>query len=107
MPHFNQSHAPILSKFRTDDTTGSGNGMNNKYNGHSNSHSTNPSGNNHYTANVPSYTAQHQLNIDDKHRIATTYQQTGTTNTAINQSQAPEITQVSSSKKKKMILMKI
>lgn len=88
MPHFNQSHAPILSKFRTDDLV---NSNMNKYNGHNNAASA---ANSQYS--VP-YTTQQQ-STDDKQRSITAYSQSthGSTSSSIHhQSQhVPELSQV-------------
>lgn len=75
MPHFNQSHAPILSKFRSDDSI---NSNMNKYNGHANQYTT-------------PYTQQ----SEDNKRSITTYPQSSatTTTTAQTTSQPPEISQ--------------
>lgn len=87
MPHFNQSHAPILSKFRSDEIV---NSNMNKYNGHNNSSSS--AGNNQYS--VP-YTTQQQSS-DDKQRSITSYPQSthGSTTSSGHQPQPPEISQV-------------
>lgn len=87
MPHFNQSHAPILSKFRSDEIV---NSNMNKYNGLNNSSSS--SANNQYS--VP-YTSQQQSN-DDKQRSITSYPQSshGSTASSGHQPQPPEISQV-------------
>lgn len=75
MPHFNQTHAPILSKFRSDDS--SINSNMNKYNGHTNQYTT-------------PYTQQSEDN-----KRSTTYPQSSvtTTTTAQTTSQPPEISQ--------------
>lgn len=75
MPHFNQTHAPILSKFRSDDSI---NSNMNKYNGHTNQYTT-------------PYTQQ----SEDNKRSVTTYPQSSvtTTTTAQTASQPPEISQ--------------
>lgn len=88
MPHFNQSHAPILSKFRSDDIV---NSNMNKYNGHNN---TSSSANNQYS--VP-YTT-HQQSSDDKQRSITSYSQSthGSSSGSVHQPQhVPELSQVS------------
>lgn len=77
MPHFNQPHAPILGKFRPDESL---NSNMNKYNGHSNQYS------------VP-YTQQ---SADEKQRsLAATYPQSSLASQSASQStsQAPEISQ--------------
>lgn len=73
MPHFNQTHAPILSKFRSDDPI---NSNMNKYNGHANQYTT-------------PYTQQSEDN-----KRSTNYPQSSvTTTTAQTASQPPEISQ--------------
>lgn len=75
MPHFNQTHAPILNKFRSDDSI---NSNMNKYNSHTNQYTT-------------PYTQQ----SEDNKRSITTYPQSSvtTTTTAQTTSQPPEISQ--------------
>lgn len=74
MPHFNQSHTPILSKFRNDDNGNQQHTMN-KYN------SNNGANNSQYTGlSVPYTTSSQNQTHDDKHRISSNnYQQTNST----------------------------
>lgn len=83
MPHFNQSHAAILSKFRSDEIV---NSNMNKYNGHNN---TSSSANNQYS--VP-YTTQQQSS-EDKQRPLTSYSQS-TTSSGHQPQHVPELSQV-------------
>lgn len=89
MTHFNQSHVPILSKFRGDEP----NNMTQKYNGHTNANSNVV--NNQYQATVPTYTPSshlHTANNDaDKHRLTTNSYQHSNSSNALHQT--PEITQ--------------
>lgn len=100
IPHFNQTHSPLLSKFRSDGSSGSGSGaggigtMSNKYNGHSASNNAANTMSNEYS--IPSYTqsnasAHHQTSHEEKnHRISSTnYHQSNMG----HQSQMPELTQ--------------
>lgn len=101
IPHFNQSHSPLLSKFRSDGSSsgggvGASGNMLNKYNGHSASNSiVNTSMSNDYS--IPSYTqsnasaAHHHTNQDEKnHRLSSSsYHQSNMS----HQSQMPELTQ--------------
>lgn len=102
IPHFNQSHSPLLSKFRSDGSgggIGGGNGggsmSSSKYNGHAASNNVANTMSNEYS--IPSYTqsnaptAHHHTTHDDKsHRIsAANYHQSNMG----HQSQMPELTQ--------------
>lgn len=73
MPHFNQSHTPILSKFRNDDSANQP--SMNKYN------TNNGANNSQYTGlSVPYTSASQNPSHEDKHRISSNnYQQPNST----------------------------
>lgn len=93
MPHFNQPHAPILGKFRPDDTM-------NKYNGHNTGSSSGGGGSSLGGSNQYSVPYTQQTPDEKQRSLASSYPQSSSatasgqgTGTSGGTSQTPEISQ--------------